>query len=408
MVFILPYGTDSSARLDLPEGILLAECGFPQRVPVDDLAAAVAAALAEPLDFPPLAQATTPCDCVVLPIAPGVPHAPCMIAAIVRTLLESGVKPDGITLLRTQLDVETDAPDPASDLPPELRAALTVRVHDPQDRAQLAYLAALDDGEPILLNRAITDADVVLPVGSISNRRADTYHGIHGTVYPTFSDHEALLRFRSPELLQHGKAEKKRLVKQCDQIGWLLGLNFTIQTVPGTGDEILHVLAGQSAAVRRKGRELYDEAWSCSVPRRAGLVVAAIAGGAPQQTWHNLGQALAAAGNLVEEDGAIALCCDLAAPPGPAIQKLRGARSREKALRTIHHGRSEDALAAVQLTDALARGHVYLLSRLEPSLVEDLNMVPLSDPQEISRLAQRYGSCILLANALHAVVKTEE
>ena len=253
MVFILPYGTDSSARLDLPEGILLAECGFPQRVPVDDLAAAVAAALAEPLDFPPLAQATTPCDCVVLPIAPGVPHAPCMIAAIVRTLLESGVKPDGITLLRTQLDVETDAPDPASDLPPELRAALTVRVHDPQDRAQLAYLAALDDGEPILLNRAITDADVVLPVGSISNRRADTYHGIHGTVYPTFSDHEALLRFRSPELLQHGKAEKKRLVKQCDQIGWLLGLNFTIQTVPGTGDEILHVLAGQSAAVRRKG-----------------------------------------------------------------------------------------------------------------------------------------------------------
>ena len=402
MVFILPYGLDSSVRLDLPDGILMVECGVPRGVPVDDLAAAVAAALAEPLDFPPLAKATTPGDSVVLPIAPGVPHAPGMIAAIVRTLLESGVKADGITLLRTQSDVESDTPDPASELPPELRDALTVRVHDPQDRGRLAYLAALEDGEPILLNRAITDADVVLPLGSISNRHAGTYHGIHGTVYPTFSDRQALLRFRSPELLRHDKAEKKRLVKQCDHIGWLLGLNFTIQTVPGTGDDILHVLAGQPAAVRRKGRELYDEAWSCSVPR-VPVWWSQPSRAVRPANLAQLGQALAAAGGLVEEDGAIALCCDLAAPPGPAIQKLRGARSREKALRTIHHGRSEDALAAVQLTDALARGHVYLLSRLEPSLVEDLNMVPLSDPQEICRLAQRYGSCIVLANALHAV-----
>ena len=45
---------------------------------------------------------------------------------------------------------------------------------------------------------------------------------------------------------------------------------------------------------------------------------------------------------------------------------------------------------------------------MEPSLVEDLNMVPLSDPQEICRLAHRYGFCILLANVLRAVVKMEE
>ena len=50
------------------------------------------------------------------------------------------------------------------------------------------------------------------------------------------------------------------------------------------------------------------------------------------------------------------------------------------------------------------RQHVYLLSRLDPALVEDLDMVPLGDPEELGRLSRRHDSCILLANAPQAVV----
>ncbi len=300
-----------------------------------------------------------------------------------------------------------DAPDPVGALPDSLRNEVAVFTHDPGDRGRLAYLAASEKGEPILLNRLITDADVVLPLGCISSRRAAGYHGIHGAVYPTFSDVESLSRFRSPRVVSSGDAEKKRLVRQCDQVGWLLGLNFTIQVVPGAGDGVLGILAGKSTSVRRRGHELYLEAWSCSIPRRAGLVIAAIEGGTAQQTWRNLGQALAVAGALVEDGGAIALCCDLASQPGPAIQTLAAAPSREKALRTIHRQRPEDMLTAVQLTDVLDRIHVYLFSRLEPSLVEDLGMAPLHEPDEMTRLASRHGSCILLSNAPHAVVTVE-
>jgi hypothetical protein len=135
--------------------------------------------------------------------------------------------------------------------------------------------------------------------------------------------------------------------------------------------------------------------------------VAAIEGDDAHQTWHNVGQALAVATPLVEEGGAIAVCCNLAVEPGPALQQLAGEASRHDALRQIRRELPEDALPAAQLARALDRGHVYLLSRLDPSRVEDLNVAPLAGPQDVVRLVRRHPTCILLANAPHALVTLE-
>ena len=183
-------------------------------------------------------------------------------------------------------------------------------------------------------------------------------------------------------------ARRRELTADVDHVAWLLGVNFTIQIVPAAGEQVLHVLAGQSDSVRRRGRDLYHAAWDWPVTRQADLVVAAIEGGAGQQTWENLGRALQSAGNFVEEDGAIAVCCDLSAPPGPAMQHLAGASSREAALRHVGKERPVDALPAAQLAHALDRNKVYLLSRLDPSVVEDLDMIPIAGPEELTRLAR--------------------
>ncbi|MCR4415190.1 MAG: lactate racemase domain-containing protein [Thermoguttaceae bacterium] len=407
MASVLRYGSGSQVQLDLPAGVLLAECGLPRGEPLGDLSGAVARALTSPLDYPPLALGTTPSDRVVVPLDRGLPRAAQLVAAVVQCLVDGGVDPDGIAVLRTKADVDAGSPDPGAALPKNLQDRVTLQTHDPNDRGRLAYLARSHAGEPILLNRALTDADLVLPIGSISSRRAPGYHGVHGAVYPTFSDERTLHRFRSPDLLASRRALRKRLVRQCNEVGWLLGINFTVQVVPGAGDEVLHVLAGQSSSVRRRGWELYRSAWDCRAPCRASLVVAGIEGSGGQQTWQNVGQALAAAAALAEDGGAIALCCDLEATPGPGVHRLMRARSRPDALRQIRRELPEDALVAAQIARTLARRHVYLLSRLEPEIVEDLSMAPLSDPEDVARLARRHASCIVLANAAHALVTME-
>lgn len=404
MFSILRYGAGSTLRLDWPENVRVVECGTPAQVPLTDPIGAVAAALAEPLDYPPLRRAITPADRVVLALEEGLPRAAEVVAAVIACLIQSGVDPAGLTVLRTQADAARGMPDPCRLLPTPLGRQVTLATHDPGNRQCLAYLAASDRGNAILLNRAIVDADIVLPIGCLGNHQTAIDHGIHGAVFPAFSDQKTVQRFRSAEFHDARRPRKKSRVQECDEVGWLLGLNFTIQLVPGPGDEVLHVLAGHFAAVRRRGAELYDSAWSWSVPRRAGLVVAAIEGAAPQQTWQNVGRALLAAVPLVEDGGAIALCCELADGPGPAVQRLAESPSREAALRQIRDECPGDTFAAVQVASALEHADLYLLSRLDELLVEQLQMAPLAEPKELVRLARRFDSCIVLGNAPRARV----
>jgi len=405
---VLRYGTDSSVCLEFAEGVLPVECGTPRGRPLDNPAAAVADVLDDPLDYPPLARSTTPADRVVLALDQCVPRAGEVVAAVIRTLVEAGVHPDGISVLRTRSDVDAGRGDPSRLLPQPVAERLTLLAHDLTDRRRLAYLAPTKAGEPILLNRAIQEADLVLPIGCLHGEATAGYYGVHTPVFPTFSDRRTAERFCWPGLLEADGSSRRRLAGEVDEVAWLLGINFTIQLIPAAGDRVLHVLAGQSEAVRRRSRQLYEAAWSWPVPRPASLVVAAIEGDSSLQTWQGFGRALDATVAVVEDGGSIAVCCDLAEPPGAAMQQMVGARSRRAALRQIHKERLLDALPAAQLARALDRGKVYLLSRLDPSLVDALDMIYVAAPDELARLARQHQSCILLANAPHAQVSVAQ
>ncbi|MFH1266509.1 MAG: lactate racemase domain-containing protein, partial [Planctomycetota bacterium] len=309
MPITLPYGADSSVRLEPKDGALLAECGEPHAAALDDPGAATTRALDDPLGYPPLELCLTPGDRIVLPLGRDVPRAGEIVAAVVGSLLKAGVHPDGLTLLRTQADSDAGIGDPRPWLGREAVERLTFTSHVPTRRNELGYLAAMDSGEPIVLNRAITDSDVVLPIGCYHSRTAAGYYGIHSAVFPTFSDERTIQRFRSPTSLDPRGRPKKKPGKLVDHVGWLLGVTLTVQVIPGPGDRVLNVVAGQIDAVRRRAQRLYRAAWRSSAPRRASLVVATIEGGPSQQTWENVGRALAASGNLVEDGGAIAVCC---------------------------------------------------------------------------------------------------
>jgi nickel-dependent lactate racemase len=403
---VLRYGTNSSVHLDLPTGGAFDQCGMPRGEPIVDVAAGVAAALASPLDYPPLPQYAMPGDRVVVALGPGIPQVAQVTAAIVQSLMSAGVDPDGISVLRTQADQMAGCDDPCRLIPPDARERIRLQTHDPADRGNVAYLAADDEGEPIVLNRALTDADLVVPVGCLRGKMNAGYFGIHTTIFPSYSDQQTQSRFRQFDAVQGGNHHRE-LTKQVNHVAWLLGINSTIQLVPAAGDGILHVFSGLSDSVKQHARDAYRAAWTTPIAHRANLVVAGIEGGDWQQTWENLGRVLGMAIHLVEEGGAIAVCCDLAAGPGPAMQRLAGARSRESALRHIHREIPIDILPTLQLAHALERVRVYLLSRLEPTLVEDLEMIPVAGPDEIARLAHRHESCLVLANAARAVVTIE-
>ena len=108
-------------------------------VPLADPIAAVAAALEQPLEYPPLSQTTTPGDRVVVVLDSGLPQIAQVTAAVVRVLMASAIDPDGITILRSEADGVTGVDDPLRLIPASAATQIRLLTHDPANRRNLAY-----------------------------------------------------------------------------------------------------------------------------------------------------------------------------------------------------------------------------------------------------------------------------
>lgn len=397
------YGSDSTLNLELPPDVLIAACDVPRATALDDPAAVVSEAIQSPLNFPPLELALVPGDQIVLAVDPAVPQPESVITPIIESMLDHGIEPRDIHVLQSSFAMADESSILAS-LPAAIRAEIQQVTHNPEDRSQLSYLAATTSGaRPIYLHRLLCDADFVLPIGCLRPVQMLGYFGIGGGLYPTFSDLRTMRRYRSPRLMEDQPDIAAKARREAEEVAWLLGVQFTVQVIPAAGAGISHVLAGEIGAVFDHGRQLCESLWNYEVPRRASLVVAAIEGGATEQNWDNVGRALAAASRAALDDGAIAICCELDSELGPALQEIAGSDSLLAAYRRIRKQRAGDLLPATQLARALTRHKVYLLSRLDESVVEDLGIAAVAGPDEIARLAARHPSCIVLGNAQHAV-----
>ena len=69
----------------------------------------------------------------------------------------------------------------------------------------------------------------------------------------------------------------------------------------------------------------------------------------------------------------------------------------------LRNDAENDTWSAWELVQALDQGPVYLLSDLNPEMVEDLGIAPVGNIVEFARLASRHESCIVLPDAHHVV-----
>jgi nickel-dependent lactate racemase len=405
MPCVVSFGIDERVDLDVSDEAMVAVCDEPLGEPLADPAAAVEVALSQPLNFPPLERATVPGDRIVLALEHDVPQATTLVAAAAGYLVREGVSPDRLVVLKESAAAHEG--DPREALPDAWREEVTLEVHTPDIPGRLALLASSHEGKPVYLNRTLLDADLVGPIGCLRDEATIGYYGPYGGVFPAFADSKTQQLYRKPAASRAARQTLATQREAIDEVGWLLGAQFTLQVLPGGGGRLLRVLAGEIAEVFRVGQAAYSAAWKCRVPRRASLVVALLSGEAEQQTWENVGRALASASRVVAQGGAIALCTRLAAEPGPAVASLAQADDLEAAKKRIRREAATDALAATEILRAMEQGKVYLLSRLDESLVEDLGLAPMTEPEDVERLARRHESCIVLANAQYVVPSVE-
>jgi hypothetical protein len=329
---------------------------------------AVLDALEHPRAFPPLRQAVVPGDRVVMAVGSGIPDVSVVVQAVCETLQNAGVDAESITIVtRSKADV------------PTIPAGTNYVVHDPSEASEMAYLSTTAGGRRIYLNRYLTDADFVLPIGRIAFDAVQGVCGPWSVLYPNLSDQPVIAT--TPD----------NAMAESVEVGWLLGTPFHLGVVDGG-----EVIAGSADAVRAQGVSAVTRAWTVEFADRPDVIVGGI--GSETATWSEVGLALTNATEAVQRGGKIIILSHLAESLGPAVRVLSNLDDPREGMAAIKGAENErDYQAARALSKALEWADVYLSSDLPDDVIEDLGIIPLSRPRDAQRLLVNAYSCAIIS-----------
>lgn len=360
-------------------------------------------ALLSPIGLPEVTRCVVPGDTVAIVIDPETPDLVDILATVCEQL--RSVPEGGVTL---QLLLPPD-PDRTGwvalvdQLPLHLQQQLTVHVHDPYETDQLSYLASSAAGDRVYLNRRVSDADLLITIGVICFDSLLGYRGTSSSIFPAFSDNYAIQQARTlghPELTPEQPRPYRQLV---DEVGWLLGTQFCVQIVPGSGDRPIAILAGLPDDVMVAGKGLVEEVWRVYPRQQFDSIVLSVPASAASG-WKQFGNAIELATKLVQQNGRIIVVADLPVPEGPGAVMLRRSLEPEELLKPLRREPVEDAVEITQLINTLRHGRVYLYSNIPSDIVEELGIIAIEDAAELQKLTMAAGSCAALPNANYAWV----
>jgi hypothetical protein len=394
-LFHVNVGKEWAFQVD--DDSLVASLGGPIGAVGADASAMVRDALAAPLDFPSLASASVPGDRIAVAVDPLLPNAEAAVCGVVDDILYAGGNAELITVVIPESLAKIELMGSLGTRAKGL-ADVHISIHDPENRAELAYLASTTQGRPVYLNRHLCDADLLIPITCVPPPASPRWLGIHGSVFPAYSDAEARERYR---ITRDGRSSARRDLecREADEVGWLLGVCVVVGVVPGRNGTVYTAAAGTPPRVCEHCIGAAQGAWHSEMPRGAPLVIALVGSRTGRASWDDFASALASASAAVGEDGAVAICGNFPKRIGRSLRRLVDAADLQTVAARLHGESHEDTWAAQELAAALLRGPVYFAGGMADEQVESLGMAPIGRSEELTRLASRFGECAVIHDA---------
>ena len=267
-------------QVRLPDDARVVAQGISLPLPAVDPDEAVRAALADPLDSPPLAELARGARRVTIafddPTVPcWAPIWPAAIAGALAELERAGVPRRAVTLLcANALHRKFTTQELSAILGDDLVAAFApegrLLCHDAEDPGGLVPLGATAEGEEVELSRLAVESDLVVYVNASTSRG---FSGGWKSVCVGLSSYRSIRHHHTPDTMSMS-VEKNRMHQALDRMGAVveraLGPRrfFKLETVLSNPAEVHRVFAGSIPATRRAALEIAR----AHQPRRRDLV----------------------------------------------------------------------------------------------------------------------------------------
>ena len=347
-----------------------------------DLRQAIVDAFAAPIDYPAISEAIIPGDIVAIALQSNLPGAAKLLEAIIHPLQDFDIVivagADSVQQLKNVAIAEMSA-----------NAKLVV--HDSSDETSLAMVGINAKAEPVYLNRALVEADVVIPVGFPSENGAGEFQDC---IYPFFSGLADQAGFEAATELQ--RPARVRLANN------LLGSFWSVRLVIGPGDEIHKVFVGETEKVSEAAKEASDEVWKVDLETESDLAIATIESQASAPTWQDFCSALRAADQATKQGCPIIICSDIESMPE---KKIRQALTM--AFETQPNSVSKLPPELHQISEIVRERTIFALSKLPQSKTEELGLGYIADASEFQRIVDQNPNGVLLRDAHRCKINRE-
>lgn len=420
-LFHLPYGRGQIA-FSLPAGLrgTLAES---RPMPgLADLGAAVRAALADPLETPPIRALARPGQTVCIVVTDNTRACPdhALVPPLLDELAAAGVRREDITILvACGLHRATTEAEKREKLGDAIVDGYRVVDHDAQAADELVELGVFAAGIPGVVSRRAIEADLLIATGVVEPHQYAGYSGGGKTVAIGCGGEATIGVSHGVALLDDpgtrlGNLEGNRFHEAAFAIAERAGLRFVVNVVLNEAGAAVAVRVGAMRPVHAELVALARALYEAPVPRQYDIVIAGV--GYPKDV--NLYQASRAASYIffaprpvVRPGGAIVVpaACPEGAGEGAGERRFYETLTAAPDMTTLL---AEARRAGLRPGEARAFVMAKVLSEVEvvvagaePELIRRAHMTPAPDVESaLARLVAQRGSDLDVLVVPHALL----
>jgi len=418
----VPYGR-SELEFELPAGFdgkLLESKPLPG---LTDLAGSIRAALRDPVNSPRLAELAKHGMKIAIVVTDVTRACPdyLLVPPLLDELAAAGVPDRDIAIV---VGIGLHRPSTPDDwqekLGPEVPRRIRIVNPRPTDPEHLVDLGVTAGGVPIVVNRTVCEADLVVATGIVEPHQYAGYSGGRKTVAIGAGSEPIVQMTHGPQFVEHpkvrlGQVEGNPFHEAVTEIAERAGLRLILNVVVNEAKEIVSVRAGEPRTALLELIGVAREMYTVPILGPADVAIAGV--GYPKDS--SLYQATRAASYLyfapkpvVREGGVIIVPARAEEGAGAGLgeqrfyEMLRDAPSPSALVEDVRaNGYKAGGQRGFVMAKVLEHCDVVIVGAEEPQLVRDLKMVPAATMAEALDYARsRVGPSALAYVVPHALL----
>ena len=403
-MYRVPYDK-TEIEFELPPGMNGTVAVSKSLPPIEDVPAAVRAALAEPVNSPPVRKLAKAGDKVCIAFTDITRAAPdhLLVPPLLAELEAAGVRDEDITLL---CGIGMHRPSTPEEKVVKLGQAVVecyrVVDNEPQNPAALIDLGTTESGIPLSVNRIAYEADLLLATGIVEPHQYAGYSGGRKTLSVGAAGEAMIAYTHGPQMIDHpgtrlGKIEGNPFHEAVTEAARRAGLRFIVNVVMDDKKRVVAVRAGETEAAFAELVGIARSIYEVPVPQQYDVAVGGV--GYPKDA--NLYQTSRAASYLffaptpVLRPGGFFIIparCQEGAGDGVGeqrfLEKMRSAVDMPSLLDDLRRtGYPPGAQRAFVMAKVLEQNDVIIVGSETPDVVRDAKMIPAADMDEAFRFA---------------------